>query len=87
MVFRLEGASQYQKGYIRVNDSDRVATLYQDSGVESRWFWGSYVNNDSTIFDNSKYRYKIMVEASGSGIYFNTERDTKVLLTCTALND
>jgi hypothetical protein len=64
-----------------------VATLYQDSGVESRWYWGSYVNNDSTIFDNSKHRYKIMVEASGSGIYLNIERDTKILLTCTALND
>lgn len=86
-MFRLEGASLYGKGFIRVNDSDRVSTLYQDSGVESRWHWGSYVNNDSTIFDNPKHRYRIIVEASGSGVYLNTERGSKVLLTCTTLND
>ena len=87
MIFRLEGASEYRKGYVRVNESDRVKTSYQGSGVESRWYWGEYVNSNSTIFDNLNYRYKIIVDASGTGIYFNTERGTHVSIFCSELND
>lgn len=82
MVFKLEGASSFQKGYMRVNGSERVPTYYQDSGVESRWYWGAYSSKDSTVFDNTKHRYKLIVEASGSGVYYNLERNKVISLSC-----
>ena len=87
MVFRLEGAAEFQKGYIQVNNSDRVLTLYQDYGVESQWFWGAKVNNSSTVFDIEKPHYILVVEASGAGVYLNSEKGSEVSLSCGALND
>lgn len=82
--FQLEGSSDYQQGYIRVNDSNRIQTHYQDAGVESTWYWGAYVNETDTVLNNTRYKYKLVITPTGEGVYYNKGTDTKTILSCKA---
>lgn len=82
LVFHLEGSSAAQKGYVRVNDSDRVDAGYQFSGIESTWYWGGYGLGGDTVFHITRHQYKIKVSQTGEGIYFNRITNTKTMLKC-----
>jgi hypothetical protein len=82
MEMILEGSSYHKKGFIRVNGSDRVETAYQDSAVESTWYWGGYSVSGEYIFNNTRYKYKTIVSATGEGLYINALTNTNTPLNC-----
>lgn len=82
MTMILEGSSYHHKGFIQVNGSDRVETAYQDSGVESSWYWGGYSVSGEYVFNNTRYKYKVIASATGSGYYIDALTNTKTPLSC-----
>ncbi len=81
LQFTLEGSSRYGKGYIQVNGSDRIDTVYEDSGVEATWWWGKRVEAGSSKLTHGNYNYRVIVAATSEGWYVRTDNDP-VSLTC-----
>ena len=82
MKMVLEGSSYHKKGFIQVNGSERVETAYQDSGVESTWYWGGYSVSGEDIFNNTRYKYKAIVSATGEGVYISALTNKNTPMSC-----
>ena len=43
---------------------------------------GTSVKESDTVFNNTRYQYKVIVSLDGNGIYVNENTDSKVVLGC-----